>query len=136
VVGMTKAHVSRGQHDAFWPHFLQMLAAMMIGMIVAGAIFLSVVGLKTWGEVTIQYPSQALLAMAAGMTIPMVGWMAYRGMGWRHSAEMAVAMVLPVLPFLCLVWLDVTKSALCGPYCMVTVAAMLGLMSYRRAHYG
>ena len=132
-------HPPEGQRrphlPAFWQHFLEMLAAMAAGMIAAGAIFLSVVGLKTWDQVLVQYPTQALLAMAAGMTIPMVGWMLFRGMGARNSAEMAAAMVLPVIPFLCLVWFGVTKSAWCGPYCAVTIVAMLGLMFYRRSHY-
>jgi hypothetical protein len=119
----------------FWRHFLQMLAAMMIGMIATGAIFLSAVGVKTWDEVTTTYPTQALLAMAAGMTIPMVAWMVYRGMGWRNSYEMAAVMVVPVVPFLCLVWLHVTSGAACGAYCAVSIVAMLGLMTYRRTQY-
>ena len=119
----------------FWRHFVQMLAAMMVGMLATGAIFLSVVGAKTWDEVITGYPTQALLAMAAGMTIPMVAWMTYRGMAWRDSAEMAAAMVLPVLPFLFLVWFDVTDSAQCGAYCVVTIAAMLAVMYYRRDRY-
>jgi cytochrome bd-type quinol oxidase subunit 2 len=119
----------------FWRHFLQMLAAMGVGMIATGAIFLTIVGAKTWDEVITQYPTQALLAMAVGMTVPMVAWMVYRGMGWKNSYEMAAVMVLPVIPLLCLVWFDVTKSAQCGAYCLLTVAAMLGLMLYRRAEY-
>jgi hypothetical protein len=119
----------------FWRHFWEMLAAMAVGMIATGAIFLSVVGLKTWDEVTAQYPTQALLAMAAGMTIPMVGWMLHRGMGRRNSLEMAGAMVLPVIPFLLLVWTGVTTSAQCAAYCIVTVLAMLALMQYRRSEY-
>jgi len=125
-----KRHVS-----PFWRHFLQMLAAMVVGMIAAGGIFVAVVGVKTWDEVTLQYPTQALLAMAAGMTVPMVAWMMYRGMGRRNSYEMAAAMILPVIPFLCLVWFDVTKSAQCGAYCLVTVGAMLALMHHRRDEY-
>ena len=104
-----KQHVS-----PFWRHFLEMLAAMVVGMLVTGAIFLSIVGLKTWDEVTLQYPTQALLAMAAGMTIPMMAWMLFRGMGRRNTYEMAAAMILPVVPFLCLVWFDVTQSACAG----------------------
>ena len=132
-------HASEAHHKrhlpAFWRHFLEMFAAMAVGMIATGAVFLSVVGLKTWDEVTAQYPTQALLAMAAGMTIPMVAWMLFRGMGWKNSYEMAAAMVLPVIPFLFLVWFDVTKSAQCGGYCVVMIAAMLGLMLYRRDEY-
>jgi hypothetical protein len=125
-----KRHLS-----AFWRHFLEMLAAMAVGMIATGAVFLSVVGLKTWEQVTVQYPTQALLAMAVGMTIPMVAWMLFRGMGWRNSYEMAAATVLPVVPFLFLVWSGVTKSAQCGGYCVVMIGAMLGLMLYRRDEY-
>jgi hypothetical protein len=73
--------------------------------------------------------------MAAGMTVPMVAWMLHRGMGWKNSFEMAAAMVLPVIPFLCLVWFDVTKSAQCGAYCAVTVVTMLALMGSRRSEY-
>jgi hypothetical protein len=132
-------HASEAHHrqhlPTFWRHFLEMLAAMAVGMIATGAVFLSVVGLKTWEQVTVQYPTQALLAMAAGMTIPMVAWMLFRGMGWRNSYEMAAATVLPVVPFLFLVWSGVTKSAQCGGYCVVMIAAMLGLMLYRRDEY-
>jgi hypothetical protein len=113
-----------------------MLAAMMVGMMVTGAVFLTVVGLKTWDEVTAQYPTQALLAMAVGMTVPMVVWMEFRGMGRRNSYEMAAAMVFPVLPCLLLVWSGVTESAPCGEYCAVTIVAMLALMRYRRTEYG
>jgi hypothetical protein len=119
----------------FWRHFLEMLSAMAVGMIATGAIFVSITGLKTWDEVTVQYPTQVLLAMVAGMSIPMVAWMLVRGMGRRNAYEMAAAMVLPVLPFLCLVWFDVTKGAQCGPYCMTTIVAMLVLMRYRRSTY-
>ena len=132
-------HASEAPHrrhlPIFWRHFLEMLAAMAVGMIATGAVFLSIVGLKTWQQVTVQYPTQALLAMAAGMTVPMVAWMLFRGMGWRNSYEMAAVTVLPVVPFLFLVWSGVTTSAQCGGYCAVMIAAMLGLMLYRRDEY-
>lgn len=126
----TKRHPSR-----FWRHFLEMLGVMVLGMVAAAAIFLSMVGLESWDEVTTEYPTQALLVMAAGMTLPMTAWMLYRGMGWRNSTEMAAAMALPAIPFLCLVWFGVTRSALCGAYCAVTVVAMPVLMYLRRDVY-
>jgi hypothetical protein len=138
MIDMTHTHtLLAGKHrvSPFWRHFLQMLAVMMVGMIVSAAVLLTVVGLKTWDEVTTQYGAQALLVMAVGMTVPMVAWMLYRGMGRKNSYEMAAVMVVPVIPFLCLVWLGITKSALCGPYCAVTILAMLALMFYRRSEY-
>jgi cytochrome bd-type quinol oxidase subunit 2 len=112
-----------------------MAAVMVVGMFAAGAIFLSIVGLKTWDEVTSQYPTQALVTMAAGMSIPMVAWMLFRGMGRKNSYEMAAAMVIPVIPFLCLVWFGVTKSAQCGGYCALTFVTMFALMRYRKSEY-
>jgi hypothetical protein len=138
MVHMTHSHTfnAREHHlSPFWRHFLQMLAVMMVGMIVGAAILVTVVGAKTWDEVTTQYGTQALLVMAVGMTGPMTAWMLYRGMGRRNAYEMAAVMVLPVVPFLCLYWFDVTTSAQCGPYCAATVAAMLALMFYRRGEY-
>jgi NhaP-type Na+/H+ or K+/H+ antiporter len=134
--GHGSAEVHRKHHlSHFWKHYLQMAAVMGVGMFVAGAILTFAVGLTSWDEVTIQYPNQALLAMVAGMSIPMVAWMLFRGMGRRNSYEMALAMVLPVIPFLCLVWFGITKSAWCGPYCVSTFVAMFALMRYRRSEY-
>ena len=119
----------------FWRHYLQMAAVMVVGMVASGAILMFVTGATTWDEVTLHYANQALLVMAAGMSIPMVAWMLFRGMGRRNSYEMAAAMFVPVIPFLCLVWFRVTKDAQCGGYCVVTFMAMYGLMRYRRSEY-
>src|SRR5438046_4395900 len=105
------ADLSKQARSRFWRHFWQMLAPMAVGMIATGAIFLSVVGLKTWDEVTTQYPTQALLAMAVGMTLPMAAWLLHVGMSRRNTVEMSAVMVLAVVPFLCLVWSGVSK---CG----------------------
>lgn len=62
-----------------------MLAAMAVGMIAAAATFAVVVHARSWDEILVKYPAQALLAMAAGMTLPMAGWMVHRGMGTGTS---------------------------------------------------
>ena len=118
----------------FWRHFLEMLGAMAIGMFAGAAIFLSIVQV-TWDEALIQYPVQSLLVMAVSMSVTMVAWMRHRRHSWERSAEMAAAMILPVIPFVCLVVFDVTQGAICNLYCLATVAAMLGVMYYRRRDY-
>ena len=35
------------------------------------------------------------LGMAITMTVPMVGWMMYRGHGWRANVEMSASMFVP-----------------------------------------
>ena len=132
---MAHVHAASEEHvSGFWRHFAEMLAAMAVGMFMGTAIFVTVMGM-TWDEVLVRYPTAILLVMAISMTVPMVMWMRHRGHGWTRSSEMAAAMVVPVVPFLCLVWFGVTKSALCGAYCGVTVVTMLGLMLYRRSDY-
>lgn len=111
-----------------------MLGVMVVGMVTSAAIFLTVVGMQ-WDEATRRHPVASLLVIAVGMTVPMTAWMLHRGMGGRNSIGMAAAMAIPVIPFLCLVWFDVTASAQCGAYCAISVIAMLALMHYRRADY-
>ena len=127
--------MQRRSRGRFWRHLLEMIAAMMAGMFAGAVILLAIVGV-TWDEALVRYLAQSLLVVAAGMTVPMVAWMRYRGHSWHGCAEMTAAMIVPVIPFLCLVWFGVTKSALCRPYCAVTVLAMLGVMVYRRGEYG
>jgi hypothetical protein len=111
-----------------------MFGVMVGGMIGSAAIFLTIVG-STWDEAIVEHPTASLLVIAGGMTVPMALWMLHRGMGLRNSMEMGAAMALPAIPFLCLVWFGVTNSALCGPYCILSIAAMVSLMFYRRSEY-
>lgn len=48
---------------------------------------------------------------------------------------MSAVMLIAAVPFLCLVWFDVTQSAQCGGYCLLGIVAMLALMRHRRAEY-
>ena len=118
-----------------WWLFLQVLAAMVAGTIATGLIFASVIGFKTYAQVNVVYPWQILLAMAAGMSIAVVAWMLARGMRRRNAAEMAAAIVLPVLPFLGLAWSGVTSSAVCWGYRATAVVAVLVLLRLRRGSY-
>lgn len=129
------AHNRKHHLSQFWRHFTQMLAVMVVGMVASGYILLRVTGLTSWDKATILYPTQCLLVMAVGMSVPMVAWMLHRDMGRRNTSEMAAVMVVPVIPFLCLVWFNVTTSAWCGAYCGLTAVGMLGLMLYRRSEY-
>ena len=122
-----------GHRSGFWRHFVEMIVAMAIGMFVGLAIFLTAIGMTFDGPG--RHPSATSIVVAISMTVPMVAWMRHRGHGWRSCGEMAAAMVIPVIPFLCLVWFNITESALCGDYCAVSVAAMLALMLYRRSEY-
>jgi hypothetical protein len=81
----------------FIRHYLEMVVAMFLGMVILG---LPAEGaMRALGTSSSQLqsdaPAVALLGMALAMTVPMVGWMRYRGHGWRPNAEMAASMFLP-----------------------------------------
>lgn len=103
-------------------------------MLVTGAIFLSIVGLKTWDEVIVQYPTQAVLAMAAGRIIPMVVWMLFQGMGGMNAYEMA-GMVLPVVPSFAWFGSTLHRAHGAGPIARRRSSQCWVLMRYRRSTY-
>jgi hypothetical protein len=72
--------------------------------------------------------------MAFSMTVPMVAWMRHRGHARDRSLEMGAAMVVPAIPLICLRLADVV-GPICGPYCLLSVLAMVGVMVYRRSEY-
>jgi hypothetical protein len=86
----------------FVRHYVEMVVAMFVGM----GVLLPPLGaaLRTAG--TSLHGSDVLMisAMALTMTVPMVGWMRFRGHAWPVCADMTAAMVLPTLSVLALLW--------------------------------
>jgi hypothetical protein len=88
-----------GSTRHFARHYVEMLAAMFLGMVVLGmpaGAALEMVGVSS-SELRSDGPALLLFGMAATMTAPMVAWMRYRGHGWPASAEMSAAMFIPTL---------------------------------------
>ena len=81
----------------FVRHYVEMVVAMFLGMVVLGVPAgwaLGAVG-SSWSELNTDAPALMLLGMAATMTVPMVAWMRYRGHGWRANTEMSASMLVP-----------------------------------------
>ena len=114
----------------FVRHYLEMLAAMAIGMVVLGAASDALLELPDRTAVT-------LVEMAICMTLPMVAWMRIRGHGWRLCNEMAAAMLLPTAGMLALLAGGVVTDA--GTLLMlehiVMLPSMLIAMLLRRDEY-
>ena len=132
----TATRQARPGHDAhgFLRHLFEMALAMMAGMMVSAAIFLSAVG-TTAAEAMREHAVLFVVLQAFGMTVAMVAWMRQRRHTWRSSSEMAVAMVIPAVPLICLRLLDVISGPICGVYCFTTIVAMVVVMRYRRTDY-
>jgi hypothetical protein len=119
----------------FGRHLVEMGLAMMVGMMVSAAIFLTVVGM-TAEEGMREHAVLFVGLQAFGMTVAMVVWMRHRRHNWRSSSEMAMAMVVPAVPLICLRLLEVISGPICSLYCLATIVAMVALMFYRRSDYG
>jgi len=139
----TTEPVPRTHHPwrRFTRHYFEMFVVMWIGMFIAAFVFmtiltLAVAGEVTWEEALVDYPAHALLAIAIGMSVPMIPWMRHRGHTRRSAYEMAAVMAIPVIPFVCLALLNVVDGAQCGLYCLVGILGMFVLMLYRREEYG
>ena len=123
----------------FIRHYLEMVAAMLLGMVALGVPALLALG--TFGvsrsELYDDAPTLALLGMAVAMTVPMVAWMRHRGHGWAPCADMTAAMFLPTLAVLVPLWAGLTDDvhALMMVEHIAMGPAMLVAMLLRRDEY-
>ena len=120
----------------FLRHYLEMVAAMFVGMVVLGAAVRGVLALAG-----LQYPAQrpelAALEMAFDMSVGMVAWMRHRGHRWASILEMAGAMVAPTVVLLPLLWLGaISGDALLVLEHLAMFPLMYLVMLRRRAEYG
>jgi hypothetical protein len=116
-------------------HYLEMVAAMLVGMVVLGAAARGVLALAGL-EFPAQYPELAALEMALDMSAGMAVWMRHRGHGWASTLEMAGAMVAPAVALLPLRWLGViTGDALLALEHLAMLPLMFLVMLRRRAEY-
>src|SRR5207247_6300491 len=86
------AHHAHG----FGRHLHEMGLAMVVGMMLSAAIFLTAVGM-TAEEGMREHAVLFVVLQALGMTVAMVAWMRHRRHNWRSSSEMALAMVGPAV---------------------------------------
>jgi hypothetical protein len=82
----------------FVRHYLEMVAAMLVGMYALGALDDLV-----WPALTARADVGALV-MATNMSIGMGAWMRFRGHLWRGIAEMSAAMYVPFVVLLAPFW--------------------------------
>jgi hypothetical protein len=123
----------------FLRHYAEMVIAMFAGMAVLGfpaGWALGAVGID-WNALTDDAPALMFLGMATTMTLPMVGWMLYRGHSWRSNTEMSASMFLPTFAVIGLLWADLLTDlgALMVIEHVAMLLAMAGAMLLRRAEY-
>jgi hypothetical protein len=120
----------------FLRHYLEMVGAMLVGMVVLGAALRGVLALAGLRYPT-RYAELVALEMAVTMSAGMVAWMRHRGHGWASTLEMVGAMFAPAVVLVPLLWLGVIAGdALLLLEHLAMLPLMLLVMLRRRAEYG
>ena len=116
----------------FLRHYAEMVAAMFLGMAVLGLP-------ADWALGSVGADSDAFmfLGMATTMTVPMVGWMIYRGHGWRANTEMSASMFVPAFAVIGLLSTGALTDTgiLMAAEHVVMLLAMAGVMLLRPHEY-
>jgi hypothetical protein len=116
----------------FLRHYLEMVVAMFLGMAVLGFPV-------DWAMDRLGADSDAwmFMGMATTMTVPMVGWMIYRGHGWRANAEMSASMFVPTFAVIGALTTGLLTDigVLMLAEHVVMLAAMAGVMLLRPSEY-
>ncbi|NGO07351.1 hypothetical protein G5C60_06725 [Streptomyces sp. HC44] len=136
---MQAQHTQAARHGKrhFARHYLEMLAAMVVGMLVLGAVTKGVLALAGVEFSASRYPELASLEMAFDMSVGMAVWMRHRGHGWASTLEMCGAMFAPLLVLFPLLWLDVvTPDSMSTLEHLAMLPLMFLVMLRRRHEYG
>lgn len=134
---MTTSRSSWTRTDSwrFARHYLEMVVAMLLGMMILGPLEGALLDPLGWSSVRAIAELDALV-MATNMTVPMVGWMVYRRHSWAASALMAAAMYVSFIVVFPLLWLDLLSAGgvLVGGH-LLMLPAMAAAMLVRRDEY-
>ena len=111
-------------------HYLEMVVAMVVGMVVLGPI-----EALLWPGLDARVDVHAMV-MATNMAVAMAAWMRFRGHSWPAIAEMSAAMYVPFAVLLVPYWAgagsgDVLMTA--GHVAMLPLMALAMLL--RPAEY-
>ncbi|MGN6377502.1 MAG: hypothetical protein ACTHNU_00975 [Gaiellales bacterium] len=117
----------------FIRHYVEMVAAMFLGMFLLGAPVGWLLGALGVGTLSAGMMS---LSMALEMALPMAAWMHYRGHSPRLNLEMVGAMLLPTAVLMPLISTGaISGMAAMGLEHTGMLAAMLAAMLFRLDAY-
>lgn len=107
-------------------HFLEMVIAMMAGMVILGPV---------WPHPAGQVELQSLI-MATNMAIGMTAWMIYRKQPWRSIAAMDAAMYVPFILLFAPYWAGfiTAGTVMSGGHLLMLPAMALVMLRQPNAH--
>jgi hypothetical protein len=125
---------TRSRRSAVWHfvrHYLEMVVAMLVGMVALGPVWSLV-----WPGWTDVFEVHVLL-MATNMAIGMAAWMAFRKHSRIAIAEMAAAMYVPFLVLLVPYWAGVVPAdvVFTAGHLLMLPAMAAPMLLWRRHEY-
>jgi len=119
-------------HLSFLRHYLEMVAAMFVGMLVLGPVWTALFpGLSA-------SPAAAAMVMATDMALGMAAWMGARGHGRKAVVEMCAAMYAPFVVLLVPYALGVIDGGalMIGGHVLMFPAMALAMLRHRHEYAG
>ncbi|MFF7447368.1 MULTISPECIES: hypothetical protein [unclassified Streptomyces] len=124
------------RHHGLARHYVEMIVAMLAGMLVLGAALRGALALTDIDYGMSGHPELVTLEMAFTMSAGMTWWMRRRGHAWPGIAEMCAAMFLPALVLVPLLARDlVTPDAAMTWEHLAMLPLMLAVLLRRRGEY-
>ena len=113
-------------------HYLEMVVAMVLGMMILGPLESAALNPLGWQSVR-AVPELEALIMATNMTVPMVAWMRYRRHGRAATGAMAAAMYLPFVVLFPPLWLGLLTPAamLVGGHLLMLPTMAVAMLRHR-----
>ena len=133
--------LSRGrQARNFVQHFLEMCIPMcVVGTPVVNLVFRWGPEAKGYVAPRLQSLELSLLVIAIIYTLPMVGWMRFRGMGWRPILEMSAVPFALAFVLIAAAWTGLAPAGTLkigfGEFCGITCVGMFVVMLPRLGLY-
>jgi uncharacterized protein YceK len=119
----------------FVRHLVEMVAAMIVGMVVLAPVWVGVFALLGCSSL-LEHADVHAMAMATDMSAGMALWMRHRHHGWASIGEMVAAMYLPFLLLFVPYWLGLVSAGtmLTAGHALM-VPCMIAVMLRRREEY-
>lgn len=141
----TRPHAPSRAHDVDGPavrvlrrvgrfarHLAEMCVVMCAGAVVLSVLFFGGAALVGYDDLPRSAPELSVLVIAVNLSVPMLLWMRFRGMGWRHTLEMSGSTMVVGLLLIAAYWSDVVaRDSLVEIQTSLACPVMLAMMLFR-----
>jgi hypothetical protein len=124
----------------WWPftrHYLEMVVAMVLGMVVLDPLWRLALWSAGADQVMDNHTTGSLI-MASNMCIGMGAWMRHRGHAWRPILEMSAAMYVPFFVLMPVLWSDRISGTqyMVGAHGLMLITMLAAMLSRREEYSG